>query len=101
MESQEKNIFEQLEVFYRRKWLIVSSVVICTALAVAVAYTMTPIYRSTTLILVEQQQVPTRYVTPTDETPVSERLSTIQQQIMSRTKLEQIIKDFDLYGKKG
>lgn len=55
------------------------------------------IYRSTTLILVEAQKVPEEYVKSAVSGTVEGRLSTIQQQIMSRSLLEKIINKFGLY----
>ena len=99
MEKQsDKSIFEYWEIFYRRKWWVIIPAIIGTVIAAIVSYTLPPYYRSTTLILVEQQKVPEAYVMPTDVTPLARRLSTIQQQIMSRTRLEQIIMDLNLYN---
>ncbi|NOS35995.1 MAG: hypothetical protein GQ522_05100, partial [Deltaproteobacteria bacterium] len=97
MEKQsDKSIFEYWEIFSRRKWWVIIPAIIGTVIAAIYSYTLPPYYRSTTLILVEQQKVPEAYVMPTDVTPLAKRLSTIQQQIMSRTRLEQIIMDLNL-----
>lgn len=102
METNGNNVIYYLEVFYRSKWKIIIPAVACTAIAAVIAVGMPSKYRSTTLILVEQQQVPEAYVTPTDKTPFAQRLNTIKQQIMSRTNLERIINDFNLYrGSEG
>lgn len=97
METNANNIVYYLEVFYRSKWKVIIPTVACTVIAVAIAVSLPSKYRSTTLILVEQQQVPEAYVTPTDKTPFAQRLNTIKQQIMSRTNIERIINDFSLY----
>ncbi|MBI5286913.1 MAG: hypothetical protein HY878_04900 [Deltaproteobacteria bacterium] len=97
MGQPNKGIYDHIEILYRRKWMLITPVLLGTVIATFIAYTSPPYYRSTTLILVERQQVPEAYVTPTDRTPIQERLSTIRQQVMSWTKLEQIIKDFNLY----
>ena len=54
-------------------------------------------YRSQTTILVVPQRVPESYVGSTVTAGVGERLQTISQQILSRTRLEQIIEEFNLY----
>ncbi|MDH3972732.1 MAG: Wzz/FepE/Etk N-terminal domain-containing protein [Deltaproteobacteria bacterium] len=91
-----KNLIDQVEPFIRRKWIIVISFLLVFPLSAAYALMMPKSYRSTTLILVEQQKVSEQYVTPTDATPITQRLNTISQQIMSRTNLESIIMDFNL-----
>lgn len=98
MEQSGNSIYFYLEVAYRRKWLIIVPIVVCTIIGAIAFRFMTPYYNSTTLILVEQQQVPEAYVTPTDKTPFNQRLNTIRQQIISRPKLEKIIDSFNLYG---
>lgn len=55
------------------------------------------VYVSETVILVEPPKVPSEYVRPTAVGTVQSRLSTISQQIMSRTRLEKIILDHGLY----
>ena len=92
-----KNIFDYLEIIKRRKWLIAVPVLIGVASGALISYTMPAYYRSTTLIMVDEQQVSQTYVTPTDTTPIEKRLSTINQQIMSRSQLEKIVDDFKLY----
>jgi polysaccharide chain length determinant protein (PEP-CTERM system associated) len=49
------------------------------------------------LILVVPQRVPESYVRSTVTTRIEDRLTSIAQQILSRTRLERIIQDFNLY----
>src|SRR3972149_4179910 len=87
MDTFNKNLFNYIEIIYRRKWTLIIPSVLCTAAAVLISFTLPPYYQSNTLILVEQQLVPERYVTSTDRTPIDQRLRTIRQQIMSRNNL--------------
>ena len=57
------------------------------------------VYRSETLILVVPQRVPESYVRSTVTARIEDRLQAISQQILSRTRLEQIVTDFNLYPK--
>ncbi len=86
-----------VDLALRRKWWIIVPVVL--ALLGGVVYVkITPkTYEASTLILVEPQRVPTSYVRPTVTVSVQSRLRTISQQVNSRTNLERIIKDFNLY----
>lgn len=59
--------------------------------------TLPDIYESETVILVEPPKVPTDYVRQTTTGSIQTRLSTITQQILSRTRLEKIIIDTNLY----
>ncbi|MFQ5558975.1 MAG: GumC family protein [Nitrospinota bacterium] len=98
------SLYEQLEryivILSRRKWCLILPLIVCGVISGFVAKFMQPYYSSSTLILVEPQQVPDSYVKATDSTPIEARLNTLQQQIMSRTKLEQVIKEFDPYRAK-
>jgi len=86
-----------VQIARRRKWLIlVPAIVLATAGAVIVRE-LPNSYRSETLILVVPQRVPESYVRSTVTARIEDRLQTISQQIMSRTRLEQIVQDFNLY----
>jgi polysaccharide chain length determinant protein (PEP-CTERM system associated) len=84
-------------IVWRRKWLlIVPTVLAAIVTAVALRYVPSQ-YRSETLILVVPQRVPESYVQSTVTSRIEDRLQSISQQILSRTRLERIITDFDLY----
>jgi succinoglycan biosynthesis transport protein ExoP len=55
-------------------------------------------YRSGTLILVEQPTMPKDYVTPNVNDDLQDRLRSITQQILSRTRLLHIIDQMNLYA---
>jgi succinoglycan biosynthesis transport protein ExoP len=62
------------------------------------SWVLPPRYQSSTLILVEQPTMPKDYVTPNVNDDLQERLQSITQQILSRTRLLHIIDQFSLYG---
>ncbi|MBI5644318.1 MAG: hypothetical protein HY954_12690 [Deltaproteobacteria bacterium] len=97
MMEQKKNIIDHLEIFYHRKWFFIIPLIAGAIIGLALAFKLPEYYSSTTLIVVEEQQVPEEYVTPSDKTPFAQRLNVISQQILSRTKLQQIIREFGLY----
>lgn len=92
-----KNLLVYLKIIWRSKWTIVIPTVLFTVVAALIAWKMPSYYKSETLILVEKQQIPEAYVTPTDRTPFGQRLNTISQQILSRQNIEKIVTDFQLY----
>lgn len=63
-----------------------------------VSWVLPPRYRSGTLILVEQPTMPKDYVTPNVSDDLQERLQSITQQILSRTRLLHIIDEKHLYA---
>jgi protein tyrosine kinase modulator len=54
-------------------------------------------YRSETLIIVVPQRIPDAYVKSTVTASVEDRLRSVSEQILSRSRLEKIIQDLDLY----
>jgi succinoglycan biosynthesis transport protein ExoP len=86
-----------LEVIRRRKsvvLLVTMGFFFCIAI---LAYRLPNIYRSETVILVDAQQVPSTYVQSTVSTSIQDRLSTIQQQVMSPTRLKRMIDKLGLF----
>lgn len=84
-------------ILSRRKWLVVLPFVLVSTGTFLVARWIPDRYRSETLILIVPQRIPEDYVQPTVTTRLEDRLDSINQQILSRTRLQQIILDFDLY----
>ena len=82
----------------RRRWLIISTFLVVTVLTVVVVSRLPDIYTSETLILVDPQKVPESYVHPTVTGDVRNRLSTLEQQILSATRLQKIIDGLKLYS---
>jgi polysaccharide chain length determinant protein (PEP-CTERM system associated) len=88
-----------VQVARRRKWLILLPALLIGLIGAGLVAFMPNVYRSETLILVVPQRVPESYVRSTVTARIEDRLHTISQQILSRTRLEQIVTDFNLYAK--
>jgi polysaccharide chain length determinant protein (PEP-CTERM system associated) len=81
----------------RRRWWVLLPFAIGLASAPVLASLAPERFRSEALLLVIPQQVPNDYVTPTVTQSIEERLPAITDQILSRSRLEQIILQMDLY----
>ncbi len=66
-----------------------------------VSWVLPPRYQSTTLILVAEPTMPKDYVTPNVNEDMQQRLQSISQQILSRTRLLHIIDQYNLYAEPG
>ncbi|WP_447977185.1 GumC family protein [Candidatus Nitrospira bockiana] len=88
---------DYLDILRKRKWVLVVWLVVGLVAAGVAFLVMPKVYQSSTLILVESQKVPTDYIKPMAVDTIEERLITIQQQILSRTLLQKIIEEFNLY----
>jgi polysaccharide chain length determinant protein (PEP-CTERM system associated) len=71
----------------------------CLAMIVGMyqSVTLPRIYEASTLILIQPQRVPENYVQSIVSTDTSERISTLSQQVLSRTNLEKLISEFKLF----
>ena len=97
MSIRRHTLHELSRVIVRRRWLILIPLALGVALTPLLARYAPKRYRSEALILVIAQQVPDNYVKPTVSQSVEERLPSITSQILSRSKLERIIQEMDLY----
>ncbi len=91
------SLHDYFEIGLHRKWYIIVPLVVGILVSFGVCQYLPKVYRATTLILVQPQSVPEKYVQPTITDTVINRLDTIAQEIMSRTRLEKVIQEFNLY----
>src|SRR5664279_3376705 len=81
----------------RRRWWILGPLFLGWLIVFASAWIIPPKYTSETVILVEQQKVPEQFVMPNVQVDLQERLQSIQQQVLSRSRLLSIINELHLY----
>lgn len=86
-----------LNVLRKRFWLVIVPFALVAAGTAAVARKLPDRYYSQAIVRVVPQQVPDKYVRSPVTENVQDRLTAMQQQAMSRTRLERIITDFNLY----
>ncbi|MFO7784413.1 MAG: XrtA system polysaccharide chain length determinant [Thermodesulfobacteriota bacterium] len=90
-------IKKYIDVFKRRIYWVVIPFLIVVLSGMAFGLLLEPVYQAETLILVQPQEVPKAYVESIVQSGVEERLRTITQQVTSRTNLESIISQYELY----
>jgi len=88
---------EYWDVMTRRKWGIIVSVVFSLGAAIAFCTLSQKMYRSETLILVEEQRIADQYVQGVAEGNLEQRIFVIQKQIMSSSLLRKIVEDLNLF----
>jgi polysaccharide biosynthesis transport protein len=82
----------------RRRWPVALAVFLVPLSAVVgLAISLPRVYRASTVVLVDRQQVPEAFVRSTVTSGLEARLQTISQEVLSRTRLEHLIQRFDLY----
>ena len=88
---------DYVAILKRRYRLILISAFVCLALGIGITRVIPPRYESQTLILVEHPKVPVDYVKPVVAQDLNDQLASMKEQILSRSHLEPIIKQFNLY----
>jgi polysaccharide chain length determinant protein (PEP-CTERM system associated) len=97
--SGEITLAEVKRILRRYWWILPLTAVGCGALGLAAAVVLPKRFTSVTTVLVDRPTVPIEYVKPVVTEDLNHRLASMQEQILSRTRLEPIIEKFDLYAK--
>jgi len=88
---------EILRIATHRRWLLVIPVALGAAVAVGVSKHLPNKYRSETVITLVPQRIPDSYAKSAVSSRIEDRLATLREQILSRSRLERIILDLNLY----
>lgn len=83
----------------KRRWWIIATACATALATISVLLSLPNHYTSEAIVLVVQQQVPERYVTPTTTTDIASALQAMTQEVLSRARLLGIIDSFGLYTK--
>jgi polysaccharide chain length determinant protein (PEP-CTERM system associated) len=86
-----------LLILKRRVWFVLVPFAIVSAGAAVYVRRLPDLYRSEAVIMVVPPRVPAGLVAGAAPTKLEDRLPAIEQQVTSRTRLERIILDLDLY----
>ncbi|MBA4369484.1 MAG: protein GumC [Desulfobacterium sp.] len=87
-----------IEIILRRRWFLIIPFCISMLIGIYLALFLPKSYEASTLILIEVQRVSTDYVRSIVSSDIDARINTISQQILSRTNLEKVIKQYNLFS---
>jgi polysaccharide chain length determinant protein (PEP-CTERM system associated) len=87
---------DYLGMLRRRLWIILLPALLAPGIGFGISYLFPPRYTSTSTVLVESQKVPGVYVKPVVTEDVMQRITTLQQQILSRNRLQPLIERLGL-----
>ncbi len=82
---------------FRKRYFFLIALPLILAISI-IAKSLPPVYESKSTILIEQQQIPSDFVRSTVSGFADEHIQLLTQQILSRPKLLEIIKQFNLYS---
>lgn len=94
---RELSFDDYMAIFRRRRWIILIPALIVPVVAYLASLALPNRYTSQTLVLVEQQKVPDSVVKSVVTEDLAQRLASMEEQILSRTRLQPIIEKFGLY----
>src|SRR5262245_1052644 len=88
---------ELLRLLWNRRYILIGAALLGPLGAVALATQLKNLYRSETMVLVIPQRISEKYVQQTVPMRIEDRLRSIEEETLSRTRLEKVINDFGLY----
>src|SRR6266550_8474841 len=86
-----------LEILRRRRMLAVLPFLFVLTAAVSLAVFLPSLWTARSLVLVNRQAIPERYVTPTVQADIEARLLILSQEILTPQRLTQIARQYGLY----
>src|ERR1035437_7997679 len=96
--QRELTLQDWISMVRRRRVLIAILVIVGTGAGYLAARVVPKRFTSQTLVLVQQPSVPSDLVKPAISDDSNQRLAAMQQQILSRSGLEPLIREFGLYN---
>src|SRR5689334_15118060 len=87
-----------LDVWRRRKWIGVVVFVVVFAAAIAAVVSLPNLYRASATVLVERPRISEAFVRQSVTAELETRIQTIHREIMSRTRLSDVISRLNLYA---
>jgi succinoglycan biosynthesis transport protein ExoP len=101
MQKRPPEIADYFQIVLRRKWWILLPALTVASIMAVVSVNLPRYYKSSTVIGIDAQKVPQEFVRNTINSDVVQRLQTISQEILSRTRLQKIIDQYGLYKDKS
>lgn len=97
IEFRQRTAGEFIKMLKRRKWFIFLPVITMTAAIGYVVYKLPSVYESKTLLTVKPPQISDKVVQSLSDEDLSQRLQTINQEVLSRSSLEPMVTKYDLF----
>lgn len=97
VEFRQRGAGEIAGMLRRQKWLIIFPMITMTAAIGYVVYKLPSIYESTSLLTVKPPTISSNLVQSLSSEDLSQRLQTINQEVLSRSSLEPLVQKYDLY----
>ncbi len=86
-----------IRMLWKQRWLALLVWVVISALAYVIVHNLADVYEAEAVILVDSQKIPEKFVASTVQVSVQDSLNSISQQVLTVTRLEQILDKYNLY----
>jgi len=96
IENRDLNMDDYLAMLRRRMKVILIPTLLAPLAGFLISYAFPPKFTSQSLVLVEEQKVPEGYVKPVVTEDITQRIATMQQQVLSRNRLQPMIANLQL-----
>jgi len=97
VEFRQRTAGEFIQAVKRRKWLILLPVLTMTMAIGYVVYKLPSVFESKTLLTVRPPQIPDKVIQSLTDEDLSQRLQTINTEVLSRNSLEPMIAKYELF----
>jgi polysaccharide biosynthesis transport protein len=97
-ETEEPGILSALpSILWQRRWLLIVPTIVVTALGIAVALLMHPVYESSATVLIESEQLPGDVANQSMNDMIDQRIARARERVLSRMDLIRLIRANNLY----
>lgn len=97
-EQQQLDVVKKyLNLFFNWHKLIIGCLLSALSIGIVIYLTTPKVYQSTASIIYQQQKINPSKLSQDEEKRIDEMVNTVTQQVTSRTNLEKIIQEFNLY----
>lgn len=97
VEFRQRTAGEFARMLKRRKWLIILPIITMTAAIGYVVYKLPSVYESKTLLTVKPPTISDKVVQSLTDEDLTQRLQTINQEVLSRSSLEPMVAKYKLF----
>jgi polysaccharide chain length determinant protein (PEP-CTERM system associated) len=96
-EKQRQMVNKYLDLFFRRKLFIITLVLVSLPIGLGFYLNTPKVYQAVSLLSYQQQKINPNAMSPDVKSNIYDIVNTLSQIVTSRTNLENIIKDLNLY----
>jgi len=87
-----------IRMLWKQRWLALLIWIVISAIAYLIVHSLADVYQAEAIILVDSQKIPEKFVASTVQVSVQDSLNSISQQVLTVSRLEQILDKYNLYS---